>query len=70
MADPTATPAAQPLGPFQIHPKVAVYTIVNVLLLTLIAAAKAHGWFDMSADSATLGTALGALAAYYTPGGA
>lgn len=63
MTDPTAT-----LGTFEIHPKVAVYTIVNVLVLTLIAAGKAHGWFDLSADSATLGTALGALAAYYTPG--
>lgn len=63
MADPAA-----PLGPFEIHPKVAVYTIVNVLVLTLIATAKAHGWFDMSGDAAMLGTSFGALAAYWTQG--
>lgn len=63
MTDPTA-----PLGPFEIHPKVAVYTIVNVLVLTLIATAKAHNWLDISADAAMLGTAFGALAAYYVKG--
>lgn len=63
MADPTV-----PSLPLQIHPKVAVYTIVLVLVNTLIATAKAHGWFDVSADAATLSTSLGALAAYYTSG--
>lgn len=59
MADPAVNPLA-------INPKVAVYTIVIVLVQTLISTSKAHGWFDVTADASTLSTALGALAAYYT----
>lgn len=67
MSDPVAA-APQGLGPFEIHPKVAVYTLVIVAVNTILATAKAHGWFDATADAATLGASLGALAAYFTSG--
>lgn len=61
-------PAPASTNALAIHPKVAVYTIVLVLINTAIATAKAHGWFDVTADATTLSTTFAALAAYYTPG--